>query len=269
MPRFKDIAVCIRHLDFSESSQVVVLLTEQHGKVRGLAKGSRRLAPSSMQRFSGGIEMLTVGQIVATTRRTSELAMLTEWDLQVDLHHLRKSLRAQRLGLYAADVTHAMLEDLDPHPVTFAALRHFLENLREESTMEAALLEFQWALLVDAGYRPVLDRDVVRDSALGKAEAYTFDPHAGGFTVDAGQGAWRVRHATLEALRKVQAGQGVPVASESEASVLGAIGKTNGDRALTLPALNEHDAGRANRLLCSYVRTILDRALPTMGVVLG
>ena len=242
MPRFADTAVCIRHLDFSESSQVVVLLTEQHGKVRGLAKGSRRLAPSSMQRFSGGIELLTVGQIVATTRRTSELAALTEWDLQDDLHHLRKGLRAQRLGLYAADVTHAMLADLDPHPATFAALRRFLGALRDEAAMEASLLFFQWALLVDAGYQPVLDRDVVNDAVLKKAEAYTFDPQAGGFTADTGQGAWRVRHATLEALRQVQAGQ---------------------------DALDEHDAQRANRLLCSYVRAILDRALPTMEAVLG
>ncbi|MEO1235807.1 MAG: recombination protein O N-terminal domain-containing protein, partial [Planctomycetota bacterium] len=74
MPRFKDQAICIRDVDWSETSQVVVLLTETRGKVRGWAKGSRRQSPSSIQRFSGGIELLTAGQVVATTRPSTELA---------------------------------------------------------------------------------------------------------------------------------------------------------------------------------------------------
>ena len=36
MPRFKDQAICIRHFEWSETSQVVALLTQEHGKVRGL-----------------------------------------------------------------------------------------------------------------------------------------------------------------------------------------------------------------------------------------
>ncbi len=244
MPRFKDNAVCLRHVEFSETSQVVVLLTERHGKVRGLAKGARRLSPSSMQRFSGGVELLTLGQVVATTKRTAELATITEWDLQDDLHHFRDDLGAQRLGLYAADVTHAMLADLDPHPAVFAALVGFLSGLADLAQPQAGLLGFQWALLDDAGYRPVLDRDVHTDAALPKAEAYTFDAQAGGFTADNGQPAWRVRHATLQALRQAEPnGKTLDVA--------------------------EADARRANRLLCSYLRELLGRELPTMGVVLG
>ena len=49
VPRLTDNAICIRDLDWSESSQVVVLLTEAHGKVRGLAKGSRRNSPLTLR----------------------------------------------------------------------------------------------------------------------------------------------------------------------------------------------------------------------------
>lgn len=252
MPRFKDTAVCIRHLDFSESSQVVVLLTEQHGKVRGIAKGSRRLAPSSIQRFSGGIELLTVGQVVATTRRNTDLAGITEWNLLDDTHGLRGDLRAQRVAMYAGDVVHALLADVDPHPATYSALVTLLQELGggggntggedADEKNEAALLRFQWALLVDVGYRPELDRDVRSDAALGRASSYTFDPHAGGFTADHGINAWRVRRATLEALRRVADGTSVE---------------------------DPETCRRANRLLCSYLRALLDRELPTMSAVLA
>jgi DNA repair protein RecO (recombination protein O) len=122
MPRLKDQAICIRLFDWSETSQIVALLTEHHGKVRGLAKGSKRTSPGAVARFSGGIEMLTQGQIVWISKPSVELATLTEWDLQNPYRHLRQDLTAQRLSLYAADLTGALLAEHDPHPNVFAAL---------------------------------------------------------------------------------------------------------------------------------------------------
>jgi DNA repair protein RecO (recombination protein O) len=267
MPRFKDHAICIRDLDWSESSQVVVLLTQQQGKVRGLAKGSKRQSPSSVQRFSGGIELLTAGQVVATTRPSRELAAITEWDLQQDYFPLRRDFRGQRVAMYAADVCNALLADGDPHPGMYAALGALLDELikggsrsgpnrphphplpppergegARQQTRDMALLRFQWAVLVDAGYRPELGRDVRAGGDLGAAAAYSFDPVAGGLTTDPGLADWRVRAATVRTLRAVAAGE----AMEDAESVR-----------------------RANRLLCVYLRSILDKQLPTMGVVLG
>src|SRR5690606_38853363 len=99
MPRFKDQAICIRHFDWSETSQIVALLTEQHGKIRAVAKGAKRTSPSSVQRYSGGIELLTLGQAVGLIKSSTDLANLTEWDLQEPFSHLRRNLEAQRLSL--------------------------------------------------------------------------------------------------------------------------------------------------------------------------
>jgi len=248
MPRIKDQAICIRHVEWSETSQVVVLMTAEHGKVRGLAKGSKRTSPSHMQRFSGGIELLTRGEIVATTKPTAELATLTEWDLQDDYYHLRRNLPAHRLAMYAADLTHALTVDLDPHPRTFTALDTFLQSLSatDERARSAALLRFQWTLLDDSGYRPELWRDVHTNQPLEDAEAFTFDPRAGGLTArhGIGDGDWRVRIRTVTALRRLG----------------------EGDDTLD----TDHDTlQRANRLLCVYFRFMLDKELPTMRFVLG
>ncbi|MEX0655758.1 MAG: DNA repair protein RecO [Phycisphaeraceae bacterium] len=245
MARFKDQAICIRHLEWSETSQLVVLMTEQHGKVRGLAKGSKRTSPSAVQRYSGGIELLTRGEIVGVLRSSSELATLTEWDLQDDYYHLHTDLAAQQAAGYAADVVNALMAEQDEHGRTFRALRTYLEALRdrEATQRQAALLQFQWELLDDAGYRPELWRDVHNGAELPVVKTYTFDPHGGGMTQRHGVNDWRVRRQTVELLRAVAAGE-----------------RATADR----------DAlGRANRLLCVYLRAILDKELPTMKFVLG
>ena len=248
MPRFKDQAICIREIDWSQTSQVVVLLTEQHGKVRGLAKGSKRTSPSSVQRYSGGVELLTLGQIVATTRPTAELATVTEWDLQNDYYTLRRELTAQRLGMYGADLAGALLADDDPHPGMFAALRDFLDAIaRTEKAPDhdsAALVRYQWRVLNDCGYRPELDRDVRQGGPLKDQSAYSFDPRAGGLTQGSGPAKWRVRRQTVAVLR-------------------GAAGGAAIDRA------DADSLSGANRLLCVYARAILDQELPTMQFVLG
>ncbi|MGB0767336.1 MAG: DNA repair protein RecO, partial [Phycisphaeraceae bacterium] len=160
MPRRTDTAICIRDSDWSESSQVLVLLTERYGKVRGLAKGSRRNSPSAIARFSGGVNLLSMGQVVFTTRPTTQLAAVTEWDLQRDHYHLRTDLRAQWSAMYAADLSNALLADEDPHAGAFAAMRDLLRAIAEPSAIAGALLRFQWLLLSEVGYRPELDRDV-------------------------------------------------------------------------------------------------------------
>jgi DNA repair protein RecO (recombination protein O) len=248
--RFKDHAICIRHLDWSETSQIVALLTREHGKVRGLAKGSRRTSKSSVQRYSGGIDLLTRGEIVGIIKPSTDLATLTEWDLQEPFRHLHADLSAQWIAMYAADVVNSLMADHDPHPVTFEELGVLLGSLGNAAKPQAALARFQWRMLEDLGYKPEVEVDAASGSALPAAAAYTFDARAGGVTAQSaaftggatGVGPWRVRRETVELLRGLAKGE---------------------------TASGEAAARRANRLLCVYIRAILDRPLPTMDYILG
>ncbi|MDP6151999.1 MAG: DNA repair protein RecO [Phycisphaeraceae bacterium] len=247
MSRFKDQAVCIRMIDWSETSQIVALLTREHGVLRGLAKGSKRMSPSAISRFSGGIDLLTGGQVVGTIKATADLASITEWDLQQPFHHLHTDLCSQWMAMYAADLCGALVAEHEPHRASFAAMMRLLETIsRVPADGDAALLRFAWDLLNDAGLRPNLDTDVRSAEPLPKRATYTFDPHRGGFAVDKNEpndDQWRVRSETLQLLRAL-----AETADQVDAG------------ATTLK--------RANRLLCVYVRAILDRELPTMNIVL-
>ncbi|MBT8484774.1 MAG: DNA repair protein RecO [Phycisphaerales bacterium] len=237
MPPLTDQALCLRHWDFSETSQTVSLLTREHGVLRGLAKGARR----ERGRFSGGIEVLTRGQVVAFVKPGRELANLSEWHLEETFRALRERLTANRVGLLMADLLHHMLTDSDPHPALFDAAVSALRRLKTPGNEAPALLQLQWVLLVETGYRPELDRDVETGDRLPDGvEPLRFNPRRGGLVASSDPEGWGVRRATVDLLRRVAAGEGTAEAEPATVT-------------------------RANRLLAAYCRELLGTELPSFG----
>lgn len=242
-----DLALCIRHWDWSETSQTVALFTRDHGVVRAMAKGSRR--PKSP--FSGGIELLTLGEIGMIRRPRSDLALLTSWDLRESYPALRSILAAHNAGMYVAEMLLQFVRDHDPHPGLFDASVRTLAAMTSETAVPEALLRFQWALLVECGFKPEIDADVATGRPLEPRPDYLFDPALGGVTSPNAEkgtpaGGWGVRAETIQLLRAV--------ASEG-----GATGT----------ALPGEAVRRANRMLASYARHILGYQTATMGVLFG
>lgn len=238
MPPVIDQAVVLRHWEYSETSQTVSLLSREHGLIRGLAKGARREKGS----FSGGFEVLTRGELAFIDRESSDLALLTEWDLQEVFWATRRDLRAHRIGLYMIDLAHHAVTTRDPHPALFDEMIWRLRELEEPEKQGEALLRFQWVLLVETGYQPRLGEFPGSTRTLG------FNPLTGTVTEDPGAHAtgpeWRVRGETVRLLQALSRGPG---------SV--AYGAATIDR--------------GNRLLAAYLRSLLDRDLPTRSVLFG
>jgi len=257
VPTLVDQAIVIRVAEFSETSQTATLFLREHGLIRGLAKGSRR----EKSRFSGGLEALTRGEIVAITKANTDLAALTEWDLQQVYWAVRRDLTAHRAGLYLADLLQHAITDHDPHTALFNALDAALDALSMPGGHSQAVLRFQWALLTETGYRPRLDADARAGSPLAAAATYGFDPQAGGLVADPGQtgrssrstppsrpgpSPWRVRSDTVEVLRRLEAGPEVPAPLGSAEAI-----------------------DRAGRLLAAYLTQVLGRDLGTREALFG
>lgn len=238
MGSIRDDAICVRHWDFSETSQTVSLLLREHGLLRGLAKGARREKGA----FSGGIELLTRGHVEGIVKSSTSLATLTSWDLSETFPAVRATYEGYAAAMYMADLTGQLLRDDDPHPGVYDALLSALRALEEGTG--GVLLAFQWALLAECGYAPELHRDVRTGLALAAAPTYAFAPSLGGLVADeAGAAAptWRVRAKTVDVLREVDS-----------------TGRAGGSADVV---------DRANRLLASYVREILGKEPPSMGVL--
>ena len=237
-----DNAICIRRWDFSETSQTVSLLTREHGVLRGLAKGAKRERGA----FSGGIDLLTRGQIVAITKPEKELATLTQWTLEEVFRAVHTCLPANRMALYGADLIHHFFHASDPHPALFDAFVHTLREMDRGAAADCEMARFQWLFLREAGYRPELTRDAETGRPLSVDSAtLAFSAEAGGVVEDTGRaGRWRVRRETIDLLRTLDTGGGLDFA--------------------------DHDViGRVNRLLASYIREILGHEPATLRWAFG
>ena len=235
-----DQGVCIRQWDFSETSQTVSLFGRSLGVVRGLAKGARRERGA----FDGGVDLLSRGEFGAIIKPNRDLATLTEWDLLEVFPRLRTDLIANQAAFYMADLVGRMLQPEDPHPLLFDC---FVESLRtigaarssEEPPPDGAgsLLAFQWTLLSETGYKPIL-------SSSAPSDVFEFAPASGG-VLQPGEVTdgprWKVRRTTLECLATIGA---LPVHNTPLVTV-----------------------DRANRLLAAYTCHILGIEPATMRAV--
>ncbi len=248
--RIVDQAIVLRHWEFSETSQTVSLFTRSRGMLRGLAKGARR----ERSAFSGGFELLTRGEISAILKPGTELATLTEWDLQEVYWSARQSLFAHRAGMYLIDLVRHAVTDEDPHPGLWDALDQALRNLPAQRDF-TPVLELQWSLLVETGYKPRLDVDVLTGQHLHDSrKIYGFSPRSGGLVEDPGPAApdsiWRVRGDTVEVLRALEASGSDPVQ----------VGPVDAD---------SESIERASRLLAATLSEILGRDLPSRDALYG
>jgi DNA repair protein RecO (recombination protein O) len=182
----KDSAVCIRTVDYSETSQIVTFFTSENGKVSAIAKGSKR--PKSP--FDGPIEVLSHGRIVFSDTESAKLATLTEFQQQPTFGNLAKNLFALNSSLLAVELLNGLTDEHDPHPELFNAVLNFLKDINEVQTSSderrdtlALLILFQLTLLKEIGLQPILNycpNCKTRHTARGTQHEFYFSSEANG-----------------------------------------------------------------------------------------
>lgn len=240
----------IRVWDWSETSQTVSLFARTIGVFRGIAKGAKR----EKGRFSGGLELLTRGQIIAIRKPERDLATLTEWDLQEVFPRLRQNLTAHYAGMYLADLTHHALVPDDPHERLFDALLTSLREIGAGLDPLLVTMRYQWTTLDECGYRPRLGAAVPTTGANpSKPSAILgFDASSGALVRDPGAASsrasvWRIRGATADLLHLLD---------------------QNNQQAIAQRLSDDPDSvHRCCRLLASYLSSVLGRQTPSAAVL--
>ncbi len=168
MPIISDSAVVLKRLDYSETSQVIVFFTREHGKVRAIAKGVKR---STKTRFAVGIDLLEMGELVVSSRqeRSASLATVVEWKQGRSLSGIREKLSRLYAAQYAVEITGKLTEDWDPHVAVFDGLVGTLAELSEADEPLGQTVAYQLALLEGIGLRPRFDECVL----CGRSEDLT------------------------------------------------------------------------------------------------
>jgi DNA repair protein RecO (recombination protein O) len=152
MPAEKTAAVVLRVIEFSETSCVVTLYTEEFGKVSALAKGARR--PRSP--FEGAIDLLSICRIVFLRKSVDVLDLLTEARLLRRFRSASTHLSRFYAAMYVIELVSALTEHADPQPSLYRTIVESLQALDEQEQTATRLLQFELRLLNELGHLPAL-----------------------------------------------------------------------------------------------------------------
>jgi len=249
----RDRCICLRKVEYSETSQILTLFAREHGLLRVIAKGAHRRTKAGASKFDGGVDLLDVGAAVFTHHLGRDLDTLTEWNLLEGHLAMRRSLRGMYLAQYAAELVSTLFEEHDAHPELFDRLEQVLNDLGTPR-QEEAFLAFQLDLLRESGYLAELSGCVECGQATTDGPAVSFSPSRGGVVCRGCEGATPDR-TTLD-LRLLRLVQGVL-----------RLPRANGT-AQRLPRLTRHQTDPINRLLVDHVEHTLGKRLRVAGYVL-
>lgn len=235
-----DQAICIRTVDYSETSQVVHLLTRAGGVVRLIAKGSKRPKSAS----GGAIDLFSEGRCVFAGKQREALGTLMEFAETTSHTDLRNDLPRLNTALYMLELVGALLGEGDPAPEVFGLLSKALARLGQpDAAPPAVLAYFQWRLLRHVGLLGELTACASCGSAVGSRGVY-FSSNAGGLICRNCEPAATEKHA---------------VAPAALAGIAALAAADAGKR----PRLPDTQAHAVNALLAYHIEYQLGRRLKT------
>lgn len=175
-------AIVLRARPYGESDKIVSFLTEDFGKLTGIAKGALR----SRRRFMNSLEPFSLVRLHFQERAHSNLAFIAGADLLFGLRRLASSLERISYASYLVEITDGMISEREENSAVFQHLRNGLRYLEESGSSLRFLTHYELKLLHLAGYRPALD--VCKRCGQARYDAqlsqWHFSPPDGGVLCD-------------------------------------------------------------------------------------
>ena len=155
---YRDTGIVLRTYKLGEADRIVVFLTQEHGKVRAIAKGVRK----TRSKFGGRLEPLSCVQLQLHRGRDLDIINQVETvDANKEVFGDLDSMTEAYAILEAVD---QLVPDREPVPQIYKMLAGARRTMltRPSSIVVPAFL---WKLLAAEGLRPQLDSCVVCDDA--------------------------------------------------------------------------------------------------------
>ncbi len=148
-----DRALLLKRTPFGESSLVVQVLSEHHGRVGILAKGAYRMT----SRFFAVLDLCDTLELEWQTTPRSELGALRAASLLVRRAALPRSPRLFRAASTLLELCEITSRSGQPEPELFALATRGLDALQRAEPADAVLARFELELLALLGLPPALE----------------------------------------------------------------------------------------------------------------
>jgi DNA repair protein RecO len=149
MPEYATEALILRTYKLGESDRIVVFLTRDRGKKRGVAKNARQ----SRRRFGGGLEPMTYGRVAYVERERRDLVLVS----YVEPARSPLAASSDALGYvgYFAELLDECAPEADPNEGLFRLGASTVDALVGGVPVEPLARYFEyWLLRLQGVYRP-------------------------------------------------------------------------------------------------------------------
>jgi DNA repair protein RecO (recombination protein O) len=195
---YRDHALVLRTYKLGEADRIIVLLTENHGEVRAVAKGARR----TKSRFGARLEPPS-HVAIQLYRGRGELDTVAQAESVDHFRALRDDLTSLGRALTMVEATDQVALEHQPNPALYRLLLGALRTLAGDPS-PLVVAGFLWKLLALEGVAPVLDQCVV----CGRTDGLVaFDLHEGGVVCRDDRRGQPLSPAALDLLRDVLGGR--------------------------------------------------------------
>jgi DNA repair protein RecO (recombination protein O) len=181
LPRvYQTEAIIIKRLNLGEADRILTLYTPDYGKVKAVAKGSRR--PKS--KLGGHVELLT--HSILLLARGRNLDIITQAQTINCFLPLKDDLKRMSYGLYISELIDSFTEERIENREIFRLTCDTLQQLTQTATAGITLRYFELRLLDNSGYRPQLKKCASCNKILKPIANYFSSTQGGALCPDCG-----------------------------------------------------------------------------------
>ncbi len=201
--------ICLRRIEYSNTSQVACFLTPDVGRLSVMAKGVTR-APKKGVRT--GLDLLSRYELIYTARRPPSLQNLTYRWMREGYRGMRRALQPVLCGYYAAELMLNLTAEGDPCPTLYELLLRTLQSFAEGKALGVSVLMLEMGALQEHGSLPLFDECPGCGRRVPQTGTVQFSPSAGGAVCSAcrdeahgmpGGPTMRVRAPVMQALSQL------------------------------------------------------------------
>lgn len=207
MALYRDQGIVLRTYKLGEADRIVSLMTEQHGKVRAVAKGVRK----TKSKFGARLE--PTSHVALQLYEGRELDIVTQAESIDHFKAVREDLDRLTRAVTMLEAVDQLSLEREPNPALY---RMLLGGLRTLAANNSALVVagFHWKVLSLEGFRPQVEGCVVCDTP---DDLVAFDPTEGGLLCGEHRRGTRMSPEAVELLQQILGGQ-LALALEAEPS---------------------------------------------------
>ena len=166
MPLQESDAIILKTYPLGEADRIVAFFSREHGKVRGVANGARKMK----NRFGASLEPLTHSRVQFFEKENRDLVRIQSAEILDSSMALFTDYDRAVFAGQVVDLTDRFLPEHQPHDAVFRLVRMMLQAVKDDCPLDLASCYFEVWMLRLAGVFPDLFRCAACSRPLDTAE---------------------------------------------------------------------------------------------------